>query len=129
MFWCEQGPVSYLLPVDLQFCKSTTQEIKSVIGLDYNGISDTLLSAQWFLSRLADENHAYVRDKQEQQVSFLVKRDFYNQIFSLEGLLVHSLNDDDGYWNLSANYKYRSNITLNSGIDRYYGAKNGVFGR
>lgn len=109
--------------------QSATREIKSVIGLDYNGISDTLLSAQWFLSRIADENHAYVRDKQEQQVSFLVKRDFYNQTFSLEGLLVHSLNDDDGYWHLSANYKYRSNLTLSSGIDRYYGAKDRVFGQ
>lgn len=119
--------VSTISPVTVE--QSATQEIKSVIGLDYNGISDTLLSAQWFLSRIAGENQAYVRDKQEQQVSLLLKRDFYNQTFSLEGLLVHSLNDDDGYWNLSANYKYRSNITLSSGIDRYYGAKDGVFGQ
>ncbi|HDZ07549.1 DUF1302 family protein [Pseudohongiella sp.] len=109
--------------------QSATREFKGVIGLDYNGISDTLLSAQWFLSHIAGESHAYVRDKQEQQVSFLVKRDFYNQTFSLEGLLVHSLNDADGYWNISANYRYRSNITLISQIDRYYGAREGVFGQ
>lgn len=106
-----------------------SREIKAVVGLDYNGISDTLLSMQLFTSRMLDKNDYLVRDVTEQQISLLGKRNFLNQVLSIEGLIVHSLNDSDGYGHLYANYKFRSHITLSMGIDIYYGDKFGVFGQ
>ena len=108
---------------------NATGEIKAVVGIDYNGISDTFLSMQLFTSRLLDANQNLVRDETEQQLSFLVKRDFLNQVLSIEGLVVHSLNDSDGYWHLNANYKFRSNITFSMGFNAYYGDELGIFGQ
>lgn len=108
---------------------NATGEIKAVVGIDYNGISDTFLSMQLFTSRLLDANQNLVRDETEQQLSFLVKRDFLNQVLSIEGLVVHSLNDSDGYWHLNANYKFRSNITFSMGFNAYYGDELGILGQ
>ncbi|MDX1490942.1 MAG: DUF1302 family protein [Pseudohongiellaceae bacterium] len=106
-----------------------TREVKGVVGIDYNGFSDTLLSAQWFLSTLLDDDPAFARDKKEQQVTFLIRRDFMNQVLTIDGLAVHSLNDDDGYWHLAANYRYRANITFRAAFDGYYGSADAVFGQ
>lgn len=106
-----------------------SREIKAVVGLDYNGISDTFLSMQLFTSRMLDKNDYLVRDVTEQQVSLLAKRNFLNQVLSIEGLIMHSLNDRDGYAHLYANYKFRSHIKFKMGIDIYYGDKLGVFGQ
>lgn len=108
---------------------NAAREVKAVLGLDYNGISDTLLSMQVFSSSILDSNQYLLRDDTQQQISFLVKRDFLNQVISIEGLVVHSLNDRDGYWHLYANYKYRSDITFSVGVDTYYGDAWGVFGQ
>lgn len=48
---------------------NATGEIKAVVGIDYNGISDTFLSMQLFTSRLLDANQNLVRDETEQQLS------------------------------------------------------------
>ena len=108
---------------------SATQEFKAVIGLDYNGISSTLLSMQLFSSHLPDPGAYLLRDRTEQQLSFLARRDFLNQVLSVEGLLVHSLNDRDGYWHLYGNYRYRSDINVRVGVDTYYGDRQAVFGQ
>jgi|TARA_R110002167_G_scaffold109392_2_gene279054 hypothetical protein len=133
-----RGELAYLsdsVPLHNASTEATTvaanaaEEIKAVVGIDYNGISDTFLSMQLFTSRMLDTNQNLVRDETEQQISFLAKRDFLNQVLSIEGLVVHSLNDRDGYWHLYANYKFRSNITFSMGFDTYYGDELGVFGQ
>jgi hypothetical protein len=120
-----RGPVREARTVS----ENATQEFKAVIGLDYNGISSTLLSMQLFSSHLPDPGTHLVRDRSEQQLSFLARRDFFNQVLSIEGLLVHSLNDRDGYWHLYGNYRYRSDINFRVGVDSYYGDDQGVFGQ
>jgi len=108
---------------------NTAEEIKGVVGIDYSGLSDTLLSMQLFTSQIIDMSQYLIRDETEQQLSLLGKRELLNQVLSIEGFLLHSLNDRDGYWHLYVNYKYLSDLSFNIGINNYYGNPSGVFGQ
>lgn len=105
-----------------------TDEFGYVLGLDYNGISDTLISAQFFQSILTDHPEGVVRDRVDNQATFLVRRDFLNQTVTAEGLLIHSLNNGDGVLQLDLAYDLRSNVILTLGADVFYGSRDGLFG-
>lgn len=106
-----------------------TSEFGSVLGLDYNGIDDFLISAQVFGSFLGDHPDGIVRDRVEGRASLLIERTFLNDILAARILVVSSLNDGDGLIQFDLPYNLRSNVVLKLGADVFYGARDGLFGQ
>lgn len=104
----------------------STDELSYVLGLDYSGLTDTLLSGQFFQS---------IRDKgldvprTEENATLLLRRDFMNQVVQLESLLIYSFENRDALWQLSADYQLTTNVQLNAGVDLFSGDREGQLGR
>ena len=106
-----------------------SSDVSTVIGLDYQGISDTLLSVQWFASHLFDYEQSMVRDQNTSTISFLIKRSFQNETWDMEILALHNSDNDDGSLQMLINYALSSHTKLWFGTDVFYGNKDGLFGQ
>ena len=104
-------------------------EFNSVIGLDYQLDGDTLISGQIFISILNNDNSTIVRDRGLADLTFLLRRDLFNETVGLEGLFLHSLNQNDGVAQLSITCKYNDELEVKTGVDVFYGASTGKFGQ
>lgn len=108
---------------------SRSDELAYVLGLDYNGLTDTLVSGQLFQSVLTDREPGVVRDRVETTLTLLVRRTFLNQVVTAEALAIHNLNNGDGVVQLDLDYLLRSNVSLSLGADQFYGGSDGVYGQ
>ncbi len=106
-----------------------SDEFAYVLGLDYFGISDTLLSVQFFQNILMDDAPGLLRDDVVNNVSFLARRDFMNDTIEVSNLTVHNLNDDDGFNRTKIKYDWRDDLSVWAGVDVLYGSKSGLFGQ
>ncbi|MEH6474009.1 MAG: DUF1302 family protein [Halopseudomonas sp.] len=104
-------------------------ELSSVIGLDWHGLRDTLLSAQWFQSHLLDHTPAIVRDRTEHSLSLLYERTFANQTWTFKTLVLQSLNDKDGLVRPKLTFNVQSSLDLWLGADVFYGNRQGLYGQ
>jgi len=104
-------------------------ELSSVIGLDYQGISEMFISIQWFHSHLFQYDKTIVRDENDQSITFLVQHDFMNETLRLESLFIHNLNQKDGLIRPKITYQMTSDLELFSGADLFYGSQDGLFGQ
>lgn len=105
-----------------------THEFSGVLGLDYSGLSDTLISGQFFVSAI-DQGEGIVRDAREENLSLLIRRNFFNDTLTLEMLAIHNMDDSDGVVQLDVSYQFTSNTTLSAGADVFYGTADGLFGQ
>ncbi len=106
-----------------------TNEVSSVIGLDYQANADTFFSSQFFLSVLASDPKDAIRDQTTGTVTLLARRELRNDTIKIEGLLIQDLNQGDGLLQISANYELTSTVTLRTGIDFFYGDTDGIYGQ
>ena len=106
-----------------------TDEFAYVLGFDWFGFSDTLLSAQLFQNILTADPSGLLRDRVETNVSFLARRNFRNETIVTEMLWVHNLNDGDGFLRPKVAYELRDNVNVWCGLDLFYGTRNGLFGQ
>jgi hypothetical protein len=100
-----------------------------VLGFDWFGFSETLLSFQIFQNILTDNASGLLRDQVETNVSFLAQRDFVNDTVVLSSIWVHNINDGDGFIRPKVEYDFRDNMTLWAGVDFFYGTASGLFGQ
>jgi len=107
----------------------SSPEISTVLGLDWQASSNTLLSAQWFYSYLTDYERSIVRDEAEQIVSLLLLSDFDNASWQLHALTLYSLNDNDSLLQLKLKYWLRSDLEVWLGADVFNGNSRGLFGQ
>lgn len=107
----------------------SSADISSVIGLDWMGLPDTMLSVQWFTSHLFDYDDAVIRPQDNNIFSFLYNRSFKNEIWDIEILALHGLDKDDGSLQAKINYLQSSNIKFWLGTDIFYGNKEGLLGQ
>lgn len=105
-----------------------THETSGVVGLDYTGISDMLISGQFFQGSI-NSSHGILKEKHERSWSLLVRRTFLNDTVTLEMLAIHNSNDADGLVQLEIVYQISSNVTLSVGSDVFYGPDEGLFGQ
>ncbi|MCP5065682.1 MAG: hypothetical protein GY946_03875 [bacterium] len=105
-----------------------TGELAYVLGLDWFGFRDTLLSFQVFQSWLLRDETGWLRDRLESNLTFLVRREFWNERLRLEGIWLHNLNDGDGLLRPKLSFELRDDLTLWAGLDIFYGRSRGVFG-
>ncbi|MFT5709717.1 MAG: hypothetical protein ACI8QT_000404 [Halioglobus sp.] len=106
-----------------------TEEFASVLGLDWQGLDDTFISAQWFQSHLLSYQKATVREQTEHRLSLLYKREFFNQTWEFETQGLYSLNHQDSSLQLKLKYLIQSNLELWVGADLFHGDSDQVFGQ
>ncbi len=103
-------------------------DLSYVIGLDWFGFGETLLSFQFFQSILTDPGDEMLRDDVENTISFLAQRDFLNDALIVSGIWVHNLNNNDGFVRPKVKYELVTGMDVWAGVDVFYGTKNGLFG-
>ncbi|MCF6324031.1 MAG: hypothetical protein L3J89_06890 [Gammaproteobacteria bacterium] len=106
-----------------------TSELAYVIGMDWSGFSDTLLSTQVFQSLLSDYLPSMIRQETETTLTFLARRDLMNQTVSATLLWIHNLDFDDGLARPEITYQLNDVVSLKFGADIFYGDQIGLFGQ
>ena len=104
-------------------------EIAYVLGLDWSGIQDTLLSVQLFQSWLLHPANGLVRDTLDTTTTVLLRRYFLNETLETEVLWLQGVNQGDGLVRPKISYELRDNVKIWTGFDLFYGDRNGLFGQ
>jgi uncharacterized protein DUF1302/AMIN domain-containing protein len=106
-----------------------SDELASVIGLDWQYSGDGLLSTQWFYSYLPDYSRDTVRDRSENTVSLLFQQNFANEAWQLRVLGLYSVDDEDSLLELKLKYWLLGNLEVWVGGDFFRGTQQGTFGQ
>lgn len=105
-----------------------TSELGWVLGLDWYGFPETLISAQLFQSALTDHPRGMLRDRIDSTVTLLARRQFRHETVTVETIWIQSLNDGDGLVRPRIEYELRDDVQVWLGFDVFYGKSTGVFG-
>jgi hypothetical protein len=105
-----------------------TGEFGAVLGFDWYGIPETLLSAQVFQTILTDHPDGLLRDRVDTNLTLLARRQFRNETLALETIWIHNVNQGDGMLRPKASYELRDDLQVWLGVDLFYGTREGVFG-
>lgn len=103
-------------------------ELAAVLGLDWYGFRDALLSLQVFPSFLPDDEPGLLRDRLDANVTFLARRSFRNERLVAEAIWLHNLNQGDGALRPELRYELRDGLWIWAGLDWFYGTRDGLFG-
>ena len=106
-----------------------TSELGYVLGFDWLGFRDTLLSLQIFQSWLLNDRAGLFRNDLDTSLTFLARRDFLNERLRVEAIWIHNLNDADGVLRPKVSYELRDGLTVWTGLDVFYGRSRGLFGQ
>lgn len=105
------------------------RELAHVVGLDWTGIENTLVSAQFFQSRISRRPDGATRRRVEDQVTLLVQHEALNQSLRLRALWLQSLDRGDRTLQAQVAWKWRSNAIVTLGVERFAGTREGLFGQ
>ena len=104
------------------------KELAYVLGLDWSGLSNTLMSVQLFQSILLNDDD-FLRDKIDTTLTLLARRTFLNESLLTEALWIYHLNDRDHLLRLKADYQWSTNITVGFFADMFSGKEDQLFGQ
>jgi len=107
---------------------TNSDELSYIFGLDWYGLNQSLLSLQIFQSYLLKDKNRFSRDKVDNTVTFLYKKDLMNDTLHAELLAIHNINDNDGLIRPKLRYELDEESVVYVGIDKFYGNKNGLYG-
>ena len=108
---------------------SQAEELASVLGFDWFGISDTFLSLQVFQSTLINPPTNLSRSDTDTTFTFLARREFFNDTLEAEILWLANSNDGDGLARPKITYEWQDDVKSWIGADILYGDKNELFGQ
>ncbi|MCG8589261.1 MAG: hypothetical protein MJE66_08215, partial [Proteobacteria bacterium] len=106
-----------------------TEEFQYVLGFDWFGLSETLLSLQFFQSILKDRPSGVLRPRLEENLTFLARREFLNDRGELELLLIQGLDEGDGAARARVSFEVTDHWSVYVRGDVLYGDRDGVFGQ
>lgn len=106
-----------------------TDALTSVVGLDWYGFRDTLVSAQLFQDGLADPPAGRYRRAFEQRVSLLARRSFLADTLEAEVLWLHDPHRGDGLARPAVRFEVSDRVSVRVGADLFYGNPDGLFGQ
>jgi len=106
-----------------------TGELKYVLGFDWYGFTDTLLSMQIFQTYLNNHQSGVIRDELNTQITFLIKQDYMNETLHAEVLFLHDMDYKDGMVRPKLTYEYNDEVNIYAGADIFYGNMDGLFGQ
>ena len=108
---------------------ASSAELSYVFGLDWSGAEDTFISMQLFQSWLPDHQGGFVRPELDTNVTFLARRNFWNDTLTAELLWIANTNDNDGLLRPKLSYELEDNVEVWAGLDVFYGNRKGLFGQ
>ena len=106
-----------------------SREASAMIGVDWMGLTDSIVSTQIFASWVDVSEGPATRDQLEWSITQLVERSFLNQVLTLRGQVIHDINDGDGLLRASMTYDYGADVEFRVGADVFYGPSRGRFGQ
>ncbi len=106
----------------------TKNQLSSAIGVDWLP-GENMFSAQVFVDKVFNVKTLFGRDPFDSFLTFLYRRDLFNDSMTLEFQEIHNLKRGDGLARVSANYFLLSNLELTAGTDLFYGDENELFGQ
>ncbi len=104
-------------------------EASYVLGLDWAGLENTLISGQLFQSAALNRQSATLRDKTNSTLSLLVNHTLLNETMELRLVWLANTNIGDGLFRLRASYEWQDNLKTWVSTDTYYGSEEGIFGQ
>jgi hypothetical protein len=110
--------------------KSNT--LSSIIGIDYQGISDHFISIQWYRQTLLlskDKLQQAIADRDEDRLTLLWETKFLNETLTTRWQHLHGVNHNDGALRPKVIYNWQSNIDVYLGADYFYGKSEDFFGQ
>jgi hypothetical protein len=110
-----------------------SKDLSSVIGIDWQGLEDAMISIQWFQSSLLDYDNdidnAMYRPKHNQIFSFLYQQNFANETWQLEVLGMYGVDQSDTSIQVELSHMLEDNIELWLGVDLFGGDQQSLFGQ
>lgn len=104
-------------------------ELAYVLGLDWMGLRDTLVSLQLFQSWFDRHHHRANRNSLESDATVLIERRFLNDTVVLRQQWIHDLDRGDGLTSTGVRYAHLANLILGIEADVFYGTAQGRFGQ
>jgi hypothetical protein len=104
----------------------------SVIGLDYQGVSDNFISVQWYRQTLLlnkNEHQKAIADRDEDRLTLLWETKFLNETITTRWQHIHGVNYGDGILRPKVTYNWQSNIDVYLGADYFYGKSENFLGQ
>lgn len=101
----------------------------TVIGLDYAGLTDWFISAQYFQDQLITNHTALLRDRVQRTATLLVRRNFMNERLQAEALVIKNLHQNDGQIQMAVKYEWQDSLWLHLGADLFFGEINSLHGQ
>ncbi len=122
---------SYVLTRGPQFERGVASraELSYVLGLDWSGWKDSMISAQFYQSVLSGDARQLVRDKVDSSITFNASRTFVNQRWRAELLYIHNLNDGDSALRARLRYNLSDRNSFYAEYGRYSGIHTGLYGQ
>lgn len=106
-----------------------TDELSYVLGVDWSGVTDSMISLQLFKSALAETAPDLVRDKVDSTVTLSINSRFMNDTLTFECIALHNLNDHDELLRPSLTYSLYDGVNVWLGADVFMGDSKGLFGQ
>jgi hypothetical protein len=107
----------------------SSDELAFVAGLDNTAFDDTLISVQYFQSRVLDPMPGATRENDERQITALMQRSFSNETIKVRALWLTSLNDHDDAVQAQLSWQMTGSLTIAVAFECFYGDRDGVFGQ
>ncbi|WP_160154161.1 DUF1302 family protein [Microbulbifer sp. ALW1] len=104
-------------------------ELSYALGLDWMGLSDTLVSAQLIQSWFDRDGVSAYRDTIETDATLLIEHTFLNEVLTLSNLLIHDIDSGDGLLSTELTYDYLANLELRIEANMFYGSQYGRYGQ
>lgn len=104
-------------------------EFAYVLGVDWNGMEDTLVSVQLFQSWLTDYSSDIVRPQADTTATFLARHHMMNQRLTAEVMWFQNVNEGDGLVRPKISFDPWDSTRLWVGADIFYGDADGLFGQ
>mgnify|MGYP000485749338 CR=1 FL=1 len=106
-----------------------SDEMSYVLGFDWFGFEDSLLSFQLFQSVVIDSPAGITRPEVDTTLTFLAQKDFLNETLKAEILVLQNMNESDGLIRPKITYEWQDDLKTWIGLDIFHGDKQGLFGQ
>jgi hypothetical protein len=106
-----------------------TGDVGWMLGLDWFGFEETLISFQLFQSWLPGHRSTMLRKQLDTNLTLVLQRELWNDRLLLELQILQSWNDRDGLVRPRIAWEWRDDTTLSLGADFFHGTAKGIFGQ
>lgn len=108
---------------------SQYNELTYLLGIDYFGFNNTLVSAQFMQNHAINTQPNLTKPTTDTHVTFLIRNAFWHDTLTSELLVVKNIDDQDGFINASLIHDYNDNLKIWLTTDIIWGKAEGLYGQ